>query len=188
MDRSVFYWINQGQRNPIFDTLMPFITGSGNWQIPILVTWTSLLLFGGRRGRIAAVLVIPLITISDQTSSHFLKHAFERTRPCHVLAEVHLLAGCSGSFSMPSSHAANFGAVAFHFSFFYPRLTWGLMALAAAVAYSRVYVGVHYPFDTVIGLTVGLLAALAIQGFRRGVTATARAVHRLAVACSSSCR
>ena len=189
IDRSVFYWINQGQHNPLFDTLMPFITGSGNWHIPILVVWTSLLLFGGRRGRIAAVLVIPLITISDQSSSHFLKHAFERTRPCHALAEVHLLAGCSGSFSMPSSHAANFGAAAFHFSFFYPRLTGVLMTLAVAVAYSRVYVGVHYPFDTVIGLTVGLLAALAIQGFRRGIARIAkRAETRVAAACLSLCR
>jgi undecaprenyl-diphosphatase len=122
IDRSVFYWINQGQRNPLFDTLMPFITGSGNWHIPILVAWTSLLLFGGGRGRTAALLVIPLITISDQTSSNFLKHAFERLRPCNTLPDVHLLVGCSGSFSMPSSHAANFGAAAIHFATFYPRL------------------------------------------------------------------
>jgi len=170
IDRTWFHWINAGQRNPLFDTLMPFITGSGNWHIPILVAWTALLLFGGRRGRVAAVLVIPVITLSDQASSHFLKHAIERTRPCHVLADVHLLAGCSGSFSMPSSHAANSGAAALHLALFYPRLTVVLMSLAAAVAYSRVYVGVHYPFDTVVGLAVGLLAALAVQGAYRGLS------------------
>jgi len=167
IDRSVFYWINQGQRNPLFDTLMPFITGSGNWQVPILVAWTSLLLFGGRRGRTAALLVIPLITLSDQTSSNFLKHAIERIRPCNALPDVHLLVGCSGSFSMPSSHAANFGAAAFHFAMFYPRLAPALVTVAVAVAYSRVYVGVHYPFDALVGLAVGFAAALVVQGLRR---------------------
>jgi undecaprenyl-diphosphatase len=174
IDRSVFYWINQGQRNPLFDTLMPFITGSGNWHIPILVAWTSLLLFGGGRGRTAALLVIPLITISDQTSSNFLKHAFERLRPCNTLPDVHLLVGCSGSFSMPSSHAANFGAAAIHFATFYPRLAPAFVTLAVFVAYSRVYVGVHYPFDTLAGLAVGLGAALVVLGFRRLLERAAR--------------
>ncbi len=178
IDRSVFYWINQGHRNPLFDTLMPFITGSGNWHVPILVAWTSLLLFGGRRGRLAALLVIPLITISDQTSSNFLKHAIERVRPCNALPDVHLLVGCSGSFSMPSSHAANFGAAAFHFAFFFPRLAPLMLLLGVTVAYSRVYVGVHYPFDALVGLGVGLVAALIVQGLRRLLERTALARHR----------
>lgn len=164
IDRSLFTWVNQGHRNPLFDTLMPFITASGNWSVPILVAWTSLLLFGGRRGRTAALLVIPLITLSDQTSSNFLKHALERTRPCNALENVHLLVGCSGSLSMPSSHAANFGAAAVHFALFYPRWAPLFVALACLVAYTRVYVGVHYPFDTLVGLLVGLVVAFVVFG------------------------
>ncbi len=129
----------------------------------MLVVWTSLLLFGGRRGRTAALLVIPLIAISDQASSNFLKHAIERTRPCNALENVHLLVGCSGSYSMPSSHAANFGAAAFHFALFYRRYAAILVSVAILVAYSRISVGVHYPFDVLVGLSVGLTAALIIQ-------------------------
>jgi undecaprenyl-diphosphatase len=100
-----------------------------------------------------------------------LKHAFDRTRPCHTVADVHLLVGCSHSFSMPSSHAANTGAAAFHFMLFYPQL-WSVLLLAAlAVAYSRVYVGVHYPGDVMVGLLVGLVSALVVQAAYRWIRA-----------------
>lgn len=163
IDQWLFYWINNGQQNVFFDHLMPWVTGSGNWHPPILIIFCSLLLFGGRRERAAALLVIPLITLSDQTCSHLLKHVFERTRPCHVLDHVHLLVGCGSSFSMPSSHAANFGAAAFHFAFFYPRLRRTLWSFALLMSYSRVYVGVHYPLDVLMGLLLGLLIAAGIQ-------------------------
>ncbi|UCE03359.1 MAG: phosphatase PAP2 family protein [Candidatus Latescibacterota bacterium] len=166
LDTSLFRWIN-GHPNAVFDSLMPFVTGAGNWHLVILVTWTALLLFGGGRGRVAALLVIPLLILSDQTSSNLLKNIFERLRPCNALPDVRLLAGCSSSFSMPSSHAANFGAAALHLSIHYPRMAPILAGMALLVAYSRVYVGVHYPFDVVVGLGVGLLCALLIRGLER---------------------
>lgn len=163
LDEHLFRWINQSHQNVFFDSLMPFVTEEANWHIPILATWFALLLFGGRKGRIAALWVIPLIAVSDQLSSHLLKNLFERTRPCNALPAVHLLVGCSHSYSMPSSHAANFGAAAFHFAFFYRRLTPVLLSAALLVAYTRPYVGVHYPLDTVVGLVIGLVAAVGIQ-------------------------
>jgi undecaprenyl-diphosphatase len=69
---------------------------------------------------------------------------------------------------MPSSHAANSGAAVAHFLFFFPRLWPWLVPVALVVAYSRVYVGVHYPADALVGLCVGAGAALAIQLLRRG--------------------
>lgn len=170
-DTALFHWINQGQSNPVFDVVMVFITNDGNWRIPFVLLFLGLMIFGGRRGRTAALLCIPLITISDQTSSNFLKHAIERIRPCNVLDNVNLLVGCSDSFSMPSSHAANSGAAAFHFSFFYRRGAPIFVFLAVLVAYTRPYVGVHYPFDCLVGLLVGLFAALVVQGLWRGATA-----------------
>jgi undecaprenyl-diphosphatase len=177
LDTVLFRWINNGQHNALFDGLMPFVTEAGNWHVVILVAWTWMLLFGGSRGRTAALLVIPLITLSDQTSSNLLKHTFERLRPCNALDQVHLLVGCSSSYSMPSSHAANFGAAALHLSWFYPRLAPLLWSLALLVGYSRVYVGVHYPFDVVVGFLVAAMAALVVQGLYRAGEALIRRVR-----------
>jgi len=169
LDTTVFRWINTSQQNAAFDALMPFVTEAGHWHVPILVSWTALLLFGGRRARVAALLVIPLLTLSDQASSNLIKNLLERPRPCATLADVHLLVGCSSSFSLPSSHAANFGAAALHLSWFYPRFFPLLGGLALLVGYSRVYVGVHYPFDVLVGFLVGVLVAALVQlGYRVG--------------------
>ena len=166
-DTAFFYWINNAQSNSFFDVVMVFVTDDGNWKIPFGIFIVAMLIFGGRRERTAVLLAVPLITISDQTSSNFLKHTFERIRPCHVLEHVNLLVGCSHSFSMPSSHAANMGAATIHFSFFYRKLTPILLFVGVLVAYTRPYVGVHYPFDVIVGLLVGLFAALATQGLLR---------------------
>lgn len=166
-DRALFELINIRGQNSFFDTMMPLLSDDGKFKPAFLVVFLALMIFGKSKGRWAAALVIPLIALSDQASSNFLKHLFDRVRPCHVVANVHLLAGCSGSFSMPSSHAANSGAAAAHFLLFYPRWRIPLAVLAVAIAYSRVYVGVHYPADVAVGLAVGVAAAFAIQGLHR---------------------
>ena len=163
IDRALFYAVNHGQQNALFDRVMPFMTSEGNWRVPFLLLWLGLLVFGKSRGRAAALLVIPLLALSDQASSHLIKHAIMRLRPCNVLPDVHLLVGCSHSYSMPSSHAANSSAAAFHFAFFYPRWAPAFLFLALLVGYTRVYCGVHYPFDVLVGFLVGFVAVAFIQ-------------------------
>jgi len=173
IDTALFRWINGGH-NAFFDRLMPFVTELGHWEVPILVAWTALLLFGGSRGRTAALLVVPLLALSDQLSSNLLKDLLDRPRPCNTLAAVHLLVGCGSSFSLPSSHAANFSAVALHLSWFYPRAAPYLGGWALLVGTSRVYVGVHYPGDVLVGFLVGILAACVVRGLYRGALALRR--------------
>jgi undecaprenyl-diphosphatase len=163
IDRSAFYAINHGHVNSFFDWLMPVLSDDGSLRIPFLLLFLSMLVFGKSRARTAALLVIPLIALSDQLSSNLIKHAVERLRPCNMLPDVRLLAGCSGSFAMPSSHAANSAAAVLHFALFYPRLSAPLALLALGVGYSRVYLGVHYPGDVLVGFAVGALSALAIR-------------------------
>ncbi len=155
IDTVLFNLFNQKLTNPVFDWLMPALTNLNNWKIPILLIWLALLIWGGRKGRAAALLLLITIALSDQLSSFVIKPLVHRIRPCHVVESVRLLVGCSGSFSFPSSHATNSMAAASFFAGFYPRYRWYFYGLALTIAYTRVYVGVHYPFDVLAGATLG---------------------------------
>jgi undecaprenyl-diphosphatase len=75
------------------------------------------------------------------------------------LQNVHLLVSCGSGFSFPSSHAVNNFAAALILAFFFPQNKWWFFGFAALVAFSRVYVGVHYLFDVIGGAVIGLFCA-----------------------------
>jgi undecaprenyl-diphosphatase len=162
LDVRLFYLLNGRAQNPVLDFVMPILTTLNYWRIPIIILAVGLLIFGKKRGRIAVLLLVLGITLSDQVCNSVLKPLVGRIRPCNVLENVHLLVGCTRAFSFPSSHATNIFAGMSIFSFVYPRLKIGFFVIAVLVAYSRVYVGVHYPFDVVAGAAVGIACAVTV--------------------------
>lgn len=172
IDLSVFYFINHSLQNLLFDGVMPFLTDLNKKPgvlVVVAIGWVAVFIKGGPRGRTVALLLIPTIVFSDQLSSAFLKSLFERLRPCHALSDVHLLVPCGSGHSFPSSHAVNNFAGAFVVSYFYRKLQWALYGFAGMVAFSRVYVGVHYPSDVLVGALVGIgCGALVIVVFQQG--------------------
>lgn len=165
IDVSIFYFINNTLSLPVLDKFFPFITEVKHWYLVYIVLFFVCIFKGGRTGKIAAAGVILLIIATDQFSSFFLKNLFERIRPCNALPDVNILAGCTGSFSFPSSHAVNNFGVALYFGKIFPKYKWLLITIASMVALSRPYCGVHYPSDilggAIIGGLIGYLFALA---------------------------
>ena len=155
LDVAIFYLINTIIANPVFDKLFVTLTNVNNWYIAYLILWGICFFKGGRIGKIAAITVIFLIIASDQLSSHLLKPMLQRSRPCNVLEDVNILVNCTKSFSMPSSHAVNNFAVAAFFAILFPKIKHVLFVMAALVALSRPYVGVHYPSDIIVGALIG---------------------------------
>ena len=91
-----------------------------------------------------------------------LKHAVGRDRPPAVILDPKPLMEVPTTSSFPSGHAATSFACALVLARLAPRLTIPLFVLAALIAFSRVYVGVHYPFDVLAGAALGLGIAIAL--------------------------
>ena len=148
---------------------MPIITDRARFIIPLTLIWVFAFWRAGKRGRIIAALTLVVIAAGDQISAHVLKPIFLRTRPPYALEHVRLLVDTTRSFSFPSAHASNAFAVASFVSSFYRRTKVALYIVAVLLAYSRVYVGVHYPSDILggaaLGLALGLCAAVLTKRY-----------------------
>ncbi len=172
IDVALFRFGNETIANPAGDWFFPFITNLRNMIVPYALLVLGLLFFGKKRGAVTVLLLIVTITLADQISSFVVKPWVGRLRPCHVLDDVRLLVGCGSGKSFTSSHATNNFALAVLVSHFYPVARPWLLLFASLVAFSRVYVGVHYPSDILGGAVLGTLIALAVaylweQGSRR---------------------
>ena len=159
LDTQFFKVINGDLVHPVLDTVMRAITTQENWYPVLGGLAVALLIWGGRRGRLAVAMLVIAVALTDQISCSFLKPLIGRVRPCNALApqNVRLIVGATTAYSFPSAHAANSFAMATVVSWRFARFAPVAFLIAAAVAYSRVYVGVHYPLDSVAGAILGLL-------------------------------
>ena len=162
LDTTLFSFFNQVVANRLFDFIMPIITEERNWAIPIAIVWLLLIIKGGKRGRIAAILIIPTLILTDQLSASVFKPLIQRVRPCHSLEYVRLLVNCGGKYAFPSSHATNIAGAATIFSLLYRRQIYMFAIIAITVGFSRIYVGVHYPFDVLAGFILGIITGLTV--------------------------
>jgi len=164
LDRHLFLFLN-GHYNSFFDFVMYWLSDKLIWA-PLYVVLLVMMYYTYRKAFWYILLLIALlITMTDQVSVMLFKDVFQRLRPCHepeLEGMVRTLYGkCGGSYGFISSHACNtFGVAVFAGSILKIKYKWMLPALlfwAAAISYSRVYLGVHYPGDILVGSIVGAL-------------------------------
>jgi membrane-associated phospholipid phosphatase len=136
---------------------MPFFSGN-SFFVPLLLVGAILLLWkGGARGRICVLMLVLIVPLGESLVINTLKHVLQRPRPFLTLADVHIPDGIgrTGSGSMPSAHAANWFAATMIAFIYYRRSIQFMLPMAALVGFSRIYNGVHYPSDVLVGAILG---------------------------------
>lgn len=168
-DTELFLAIN-GKHSAFFDTIMYWASDKLFW-FPFYAVLLVFLVRIYRKFAIYVLLAITVtITLCDQTASGLLKNLVKRLRPSHEPTLVQLVrlseAGPGGNYGFVSSHSANaFGLVTFLFFLLPAKYNWLKIVLlfwALLVSYSRIYNGVHYPFDILGGALVGVLSGSLI--------------------------
>lgn len=179
IDYAMFMFGNVTLSNVFFDWCMPIITQSNFILVFLIISYALFLIKTGNRKRALGLIGVSFVifAISDLTAYRVIKPWVERLRPCnpsYFLDGVHtflqganFLQGMKDSYSFPSNHAANAFGVAVFWALLYRRLWMIFVIPAAVIAYSRVYVGVHYPLDILGGALLGTVIAYAVvYGYR----------------------
>lgn len=156
IDVNILRFCNQTLSNHPFDVFFVFITNVKHWMPVYIAAVLGLLIWGAKKGRWASFCALLMITATDNIGYRLLKETICRPRPYKVLQGILLPGGESGTFSFPSNHALNNFALAMFFSLLYPKFKYVFFTIAVLVAFSRVYIGVHYPSDILGGAVLGL--------------------------------
>lgn len=162
IDTSVFLFFN-GLHNDFFDRFMMAFTGKTVW-IPMYVTM-AVMLFRRYNWRIASGYLIAIglaILVTDQMIASHIRPFFERLRPSHVDSPVcelvHVVNGYRGGlYGFPSCHGANSFCLAVFLSLLVRERRFAVAVFSWAVlhSYTRLYLGVHYPGDLLVGAILG---------------------------------
>lgn len=164
IDTELFLFLN-GLHTSWLDPIMTFISGKITWA-PFYIVLLYLVIKNYKKQSILLIIgIVLLIFCADQVASGIFKPIFERPRPCHneaIKDLVYLPTGhCGGAYGFISSHACNTFALATYLTLllkkYYKNIAWIMFAWATLVAYSRIYMGVHYPGDVIVGAAVGTL-------------------------------
>ena len=189
-DLSLLHQINTVWSHPVLDWLMPALSAIEAW-LPLIVVAVLLTAWrGGKKARIMLLCAGLAIALGDGVISNTLKKTIGRVRPRDAVAGVvvrdlgfaspafmRLLQqpvvqagkpnGATSGKSFPSSHTINLFAVATVIACFYRRAGIPMYLLAAAVAYSRIYCGAHWPSDIPPSMAIGVMVGLGVVGVAR---------------------
>ena len=165
LDRTVFATL-ASWHSPLLGRTMPELSVAASKSRLWIAIAALLAIFGGKKGRWTAVEGMVAIGVNSFMANVAFKRLVRRERPSDSVPEGRRLVQPESS-SFPSGHSASAAAFSGIVDRAYPKLWLPINGLAATVAFSRVYTGVHYPGDVLGGWILGKAVAFSVSHVAR---------------------
>ena len=159
-DNSILFFIKDNMHGHIMDKFMVFLTSLGNGGVIWIAA--AVLLISSKKYRNTGVMVLGALLLSTILGEEILKNVFQRMRPSASIPAVNLLISKPLSYSFPSGHSASSFAAAGVLAKYHKKYAALFFGLAALIAFSRLYLYVHYPTDVLAGMVLGLICSKII--------------------------
>jgi undecaprenyl-diphosphatase len=163
LDARVFLAVNHLPHNQLTNQFMYVVTAVMNAGFGWVVGLTVAAALDHHRGRKALLQIVPPLWFATMTVEYPIKYYFRRQRPFADIVQAIAVGRKPGTYSFPSGHSAAAFAGAWLLRRHYPEYAPLWYAIAALVAFSRIYLGAHYPGDVLSGAVTGTALAEAIR-------------------------
>lgn len=160
IDMKALEYVDKRLRNPLLDRIMPIITSAGNLGAVWILT--SLLFIESRKYRVEGIMIISSLCLTTIIGEGIIKHLVRRARPFIAVKEDSLLIARPITYSFPSGHSASSFAAAGIFVAMNNPFSSAAVICAALIAFSRLYLKVHYLIDVVSGILLGILCSMIV--------------------------
>ena len=165
LDFAVLDWIQAHLRCQALDFLMPKVTLLAEGGVFLILVGLALLLW--KSHRVCGAALLTGLAGGLLVGNLLLKNLIARPRPCQINTDIQLLISAPKDYSFPSGHTLHCfiaAAVLMHYD---KRLGWPMLVIAILVAFSRLYLYVHFPTDVLagaaLGAGIGLLSAFVFD-------------------------
>ncbi len=160
IDHAILLYIQNNWHLPVLDPIMRGLSAAGELGFFWLIVSIPLLI--RKKTRLAGLTTLLAIILSLVFGELILKNIIRRPRPFHEFPSVELLIKAPSSFSFPSVHAMTSFAAAGVLSAHYPKAAPWVWIMAITIAYTRLYLFVHYPSDLLGGMILGLICSFLL--------------------------
>lgn len=161
IDYNLLMQIHSATQSSFLDIVMPYVTDLGNMGAVWIII--SLILIANKRYRNAGIMCLVALLLTTITGEGILKNIVQRPRPFVQYPSIHLIIPKPPSYSFPSGHAGSSFAAAWIIARNLKKVAVPVYILAAAIAFSRLYLMVHYPSDILAGILLGTACAICAE-------------------------